>query len=92
MCHSTIKMNPVDTRCTIYIDFNVENNDKNPKFNVGDHVRISKYKNIFGKVYAPSSSEEIFVIKKDEITVPRTYNVSTLNSEEIVQTFYKKSS
>ena len=52
MCHSTIKMNPVDTRCTIYIDFNVENNDKNPKFNVGDHVRISKYKNIFGKVYA----------------------------------------
>ena len=85
-------MNPVDARCTIYIDFNVENNNKNPKFNIGDHVRISKCKNIFGKGYAPSSSKEIFVIKKVEITVPRTYIVSTLNSEDIIQTFYKKSS
>ena len=36
----------------------------------GDHVRISKYKNIFAKGYTPSSSEEVFVIKKDKNTVP----------------------
>ena len=36
------------------IDFDIENNDKDPKFNVSDHVRIFKYKNIFAKVYAPN--------------------------------------
>ena len=34
------------------------------KFEVGDHVRISKYKNLFAKGYAPNWSEEVFVIKK----------------------------
>ena len=41
-----------------------EVNDKDPKFKVGDHIRISKYKNIFAKGYAPNWSEEVFVIKK----------------------------
>ena len=40
--HSTIKMNPVDGKSNTYIDFNKENNDENPTFKVGDHVRISK--------------------------------------------------
>ena len=48
----------------IYIDFKKEVNDKGPKFKVGDHVRISKYKNIFAKGYTPNWSEEVFVIKK----------------------------
>ena len=39
-------------------------NDKDPKFQVGDHVRVSKYRNIFAKGYIPNWSEEIFVIKK----------------------------
>ena len=39
-------------------------NDKDPEFQVGDHVRISKYRNIFAKGYIPNWSEEIFVIKK----------------------------
>ena len=45
----TIKMKPVDVKSSIYIEFGVENNNKNPKFEVGDHVRISKCKNIFAK-------------------------------------------
>ena len=36
---------------TIKIYFKKEVNDKDPKFKVGDHVRISKYKNSFGKGY-----------------------------------------
>ena len=56
---------------------------KNPKFKVGDHVRISKYKNIFAKGYAPNWSEEIFVIKKVKNTVPWTYVINDLNGEEI---------
>ena len=41
------KMKPVDVKDNTSIDFEKEMNDKNPKFKFGDHVRISKYKNIF---------------------------------------------
>ena len=47
--HSTIEMKSVNLKSSIYLDFGIENNDKDPKFKVGDYVRISKYKNIFGK-------------------------------------------
>ena len=57
---------------------------------VGDHVRISKCKNIFAKGYMPNWSEEIFVIKKIKNTVPWTYIISDLNDEEIIGTFYEK--
>ena len=42
--HRSIKMKPVDVKDNTYIDFKKEVNDKDPKFKVGDHVRISKYK------------------------------------------------
>ena len=73
-----------------YIDFKKEVNDKDPKFKVGDHVRISKYKNIFAKGYTPNWSEEVFVIKKVKNTVPWTYVINDLNGEEIIGTFYEK--
>ena len=59
-----IKMKPFDIKSSTYIDFDVENNDKDPKFKVCDHVRISKYKNIYAKGYTSNYSEEVFVIKK----------------------------
>ena len=65
--HRTIKMKPVDVKDNTYIDFKKEINNKDPKFKVGDHVRISKYKNIFAKGYTPNWSEEVFVIKKLKI-------------------------
>ena len=49
--HSTITMKPVDVKSNTYIDFNKENNEEDLKFEVGNHVRISKYKNIFAKGY-----------------------------------------
>ena len=88
--HRTIKMKPVGVRDNKYIDFNKEVNDKDLKFKVSDHVRISKYKNIFAKRYTPNWSEEVFVIKEVKNTVPWTYVVSDLNSEEIIWTFYEK--
>ena len=42
--HGAIKMKPVDVKDNTYIDFIKDVNDKDPKFQVGDHVRISKYK------------------------------------------------
>ena len=50
----TIKMKPVDVKDNTYIDFKKEVNDNDPKLKVGDHVRISKYKNIFAKEYTSS--------------------------------------
>ena len=48
----------------IILNFVKESNDKDPNFKVGNHVRISKYKNIFAKRYTPNWSKEVFVIKK----------------------------
>ena len=88
--HSTIKMQPVDVKSSTYIDSSKEINDKDPKFKIGDIVRISKYKNIFAKGYVPNWSEEVFVIKKVRNTVPWTYVISDLKVEEIVGTFCEK--
>ena len=88
--HRTTKMKPVDVKDNTYIDFGKEVNDNDPKFKVGDHVRISKYKNIFANGYTPNCSEEVFVIKKIKNTVPWTYIIDDLNGEEIAGTFYEK--
>ena len=88
--HTTIKMKPIDVRDNTYINTNKELNDKDPKFKVGDHVRISKYKNVFAKGYTPNLSEEVFVIKEVENTVPWNYVINDLNGEEITGTFYEK--
>ena len=86
--HSTIKMKPID----------VKNNkrvyEKDSKFNVGDRVTISRYKNIFAKGYAPNWSSEIFIVNKINDTVSYTYNLKDLNDEQIIGSFmiknYKK--
>ena len=88
--HTTIKMKPIDVKDNTYINTNKEINNKDPKFKVGDPVRISKYKNIFSKGYTPNRSEEVFVIKKVKNTVPWTYVIKDLNGEEITGTFYEK--
>ena len=88
--HTSIKMKPIDVKDNTYINADKEINNKDPKFKVGDHVRISKYKNIFAKGYMPNGSEEVFVMKKVENTVPWTYVINDLNCEEITGTFYEK--
>ena len=88
--HTTIKMKPIDVKDNTYINADKEINNKDPKFKVGDHVRISKYKNIFAKEYRPNWSEEVFVIKNVKNTVPWTYVSNDLNGEEITGTFYEK--
>ena len=55
--HKTIKMKSIDVKSDSFAEYNEESNEKDPKFKVGDHVRISKYKNIFAKGYTPNCSE-----------------------------------
>ena len=88
--HKTIKMKPIDVTDDSYAEYNEDFNKKDPKFKVGDHVRISKYKSIFAKGYAPNWSEEVFFVSKIKNTVPWTYVVNDLNGEEITGSFYEK--
>ena len=88
--HSTIKMklkNVKNDNNRVYID---EHNKKSTRFNVGDRVRISKFKNIFTKGYTPNWSKEIFIVNKINDTVPYTYNLKDLNGEEILGSFYNR--
>ena len=59
----TIKMKPIDCANDSFAEYDEESNEKDRKFKVGDHVQISKFKNIFAKGYTPNWSEEIFVVK-----------------------------
>ena len=88
--HKTIKMKPVDVTDDSFVECNEKSHKKDPKFKVGDPVRISKYKNIFAKGYFPNCSEEVFVIDKIKNTVPSTYFINDLNSVKITGSCYEK--
>ena len=88
--HSTVKMKPIDITCDSYAEYNEDSSKKDPKFKVDNHVRISKYKNIFAKRYTSNWSEEVFVVSKIKNTVPWIYVISNLNGEEITGSFYEK--
>ena len=83
-------MKPIEVTDDSYAEYNKDSDKKNPKFKVGDFVRISKYKNIFAKGYFPNWQEEVFIIKKVKNTVPWNYMINDLNNEEIIGSFYEK--
>ena len=80
--HRRIKMKPVDVKSNIHISSSKEINE-DPKFKIGDVVRISKCKNIFAKGYVPNWFEEVFVITKIK-------NTCRGQGKEIAGTCYKK--
>ena len=86
--HKTIKIKPIDVTHHSYVEYNEESNKKSPKLKVGDHVRISKYKNIFAKVNVPNWSEEVFIVNEIKNTV--SWTISDLNDEKVIGTFYEK--
>ena len=88
--HRTIKTKPFDVKDNTYVDSKKEVNNEDPKFKVGDHVRTSKYKNIFAKGYMPNWSEEVFISSKIKNTVLWTYVINDYNGEETITTFYEK--
>lgn len=92
--HSTIKMRPVEVNKDN--EFQVlerlatsKTSIKDPKFKVGDFVRLSRYKNIFEKGYTGNWTEEIFEIVKVKNTVPITYTVKDMSGEMLQGTFYE---
>ena len=84
-------MKYVDLKSKTDINFNKENSYKDPKFKVGDYLRISKYENTCSKGYIPDWSEEVFVvIKKVKNTVRWTYFTEDPNGKETIGTFYEE--
>ena len=83
-------MKPNDVKTSTYIEVGIDNNDKDPTFEVCDHVRTCKYKTIFAKGYIPNWAENFLLLQKFKNTVPWTYVFSNLNGEKIVGTFYVK--
>ena len=88
--HRSIKMKPIDVTSDSYAEYNEDSNEKDPKFKVGDHVRILKYKNIFVKGYTQNWIEELFVVSKIKDILPWTYVISHLKGGKIAGSFYEK--
>ena len=98
--HRTIKIKPIDIMGDYYVKSNgirfnkdsmeLRSNKKIPKFKVGDHVRTSKYKDIFAKEYTPNWSEKVFVINKIKNTVTWSYVINDLNADKITGSFQEK--
>ena len=74
--HRTLKTKPIEVRSDSYAEYNEDSNITKPKFKVGDHVRILKYKNSIAKGYTKNWSE-VFVVSKIKDTVPWTYVLVT---------------
>ena len=83
-------MKPIEVKGNTYTSYIKEVNDKDPVFKAGDHVRISKYNNIFTKRYNPNCSEKVFMIKEVKSTVLWAYVINYLNGAEITGTFCEK--
>ena len=83
-------MKPIDVTSDSYAEYNEYYNEKYPKFEVGDHVRISKYKNSFAKGYNQNWPEEVFVDSKIKNTVPWKNVISDLAGEPITESVYEK--
>ena len=86
--HRTIKSRPHYNKSGTSNSFDVENN-KGHKFKLGDHERMSKYKNIFSKVYTTNWSKNV-TTKKVKNSISCAYLMEELNDEEIVGTIYEK--
>lgn len=61
-------LKPIDVKSSTYVDFDIDSDDKDPNYKVGDHIRLSKY-NTFAKGYIASWSEEVCEIKKNKNTI-----------------------
>ena len=84
--NSTIKMKPVDLKSSTYIKTNKEINDKDPRFKIGDIVRISKHKNIFVKGNVLNWSEEVFgLLKKLKTLYSRYMLVVILKTKKLLE-------
>ena len=85
--HETIEIKPIDFKSDSYAEYNVDSDEKSPKFKISDRVRISKYKNIFAKEYTLKKKFSLLAKLKMQF---HGLVINDLNDREIVETFYEK--
>ena len=85
-------MKPIDVTPDSDAEYNEDSNEKDCKFRVGDHARISKYKNIFPKGYTQNWPEEVFVVSNIKDTVPWTYAISDFFKKKYCKKLVRKNS
>ena len=89
--HSTTKMKPIDVTDGSLKDlYEPDENLKKPKYQAGDVVRITKYKNIFAKGFTPNWTHELYLVKKRLDTTPWTYTLENFEKEPVCGTFYEQ--
>lgn len=95
--HHTIKMKPSDVNARneksllqrVYTNFKIKTHSK--KFNVGDKVRVSKFKHVFEKGYTPNWTTEVFTIRRIRNSLPvTTYELVDYQNQPIAGTFYEQ--
>ena len=87
--HRTTKMKPIDVKDHTYIDFGKEVNDNDPKFEVGDHLRISKYKNFLLKVILQIDLKKFLLLKKLKIQFHGHMSLMILMVNKLLEHFMK---
>ena len=85
--HKTIEIKPIDFKSDSYAEYNVDSDEKSPKFKVSDRVRISKYKNIFAKECTLKKKFSLLAKLKMQF---HGLVINDLNGREIVETFDEK--
>ena len=88
--HRTIKMKPIAVTSVSYVEYNEDSNVTKLKFKVGDHVRISKYENIFAEGYTQNWSEDAFVVSKIKIQFLGLMLLVTWMVNQLLEIFMKK--
>ena len=88
--HRTTKMKPIDVKDNTYIDFGKEVTDNDPKFKVGDHVRISKYKTFLLKVILQIGLKKFLLLKKLKIQFHVHMPLMILMVKKFLEHFMKK--
>ena len=66
----------------------IAKSDKSDKFNVGDLVRLNKWKGVFGKGYTANYTKELFRITEAKTSFPPHCRIEDLNGEEILGVYY----
>ena len=65
--HRNIKMKPNDATSDSYAEYNERSNQKDPKLKVGDHVRISKCKNVLLKDILQTGQKKFLSLAKSKM-------------------------
>ena len=88
--HTTTRMTPFEASNKPIDPPTFVNKPKQPKFQVGDYVRVPDKRNIYSKGYTTNWNRELSKIQKINPTNPITYTLEDENNEQIAGKYYEQ--